>query len=227
MMLVGLVGVTLPSVSLAQAPQAAPSPLPAGNPPVVIHYGVPDPPVVVAPYPVRPAEGFVTTPYYPAEAPAPQERFHLLPKAFRDRVLQCVGRAPSETIQQPSSIPLPAPEVVGPPVTGVPQMLPAGPVPDLPGVADPSLPMRDPSMAWRMKPISSPSDLSPNAPPYPAQCHILPQGIRQCFIRCWNKCGLGCYADRDTPGCGSCRQEFWFVFGSCRYFFGEGCFPEY
>jgi hypothetical protein len=90
------------------------------------------------------------------------------------------------------------------------------------------LPYRDPGMAWRKMPISMPSDIPPPpAPPYPARYHLLPACLRIPLGPCLNNCGMGCYADRDTPGCGSCRQEFLFVFGSCRYFFGERCFPDY
>jgi hypothetical protein len=36
----------------------------------------------------------------------------------------------------------------------------------------------------------------------------------------------GCWADINTLGCGSLRQELRFIFGSCREFFGESCQPN-
>jgi hypothetical protein len=54
-----------------------------------------------------------------------------------------------------------------------------------------------------------------------------PQGSwlsRQC-TKCLNSVGLGCAASHDTLGCGSCYAHYIFVFGSCRQFFGEPCFP--
>ena len=44
-------------------------------------------------------------------------------------------------------------------------------------------------------------------------------------MRCLNSIGLGCAANHDSPGCGSCYSHYIFVFGSCRQFFGEPCFP--
>jgi hypothetical protein len=100
--------------------------------------------------------------------------------------------------------------------------------PEPPITTQPPLPLRDPGMGWTKEAESSPSPLPPPpAPSYPSRFHILPEGCRKTLGKCLNNCGMACYADRDTPGCGSCRQEFLFVFGSCHYFFGEKCFPDY
>jgi hypothetical protein len=37
---------------------------------------------------------------------------------------------------------------------------------------------------------------------------------------------LGCAADFNNPGCGSCYSHLLFMFGSCRTFFGPGCYPN-
>jgi hypothetical protein len=137
---------------------------------------------------------------------------------------------PSQTTQlpQPEVVPLPKPDAPLPvaPVGPQPNETWASP-PEPPITGQTPLAYRDPGMAWRKMPLSMPSDLPPGpAPPYPARFHLVPEHMRKTLRQCLNGCGLGCYADRDTPGCGSCRQEFLFVFGSCRYFFGERCFPD-
>jgi hypothetical protein len=43
--------------------------------------------------------------------------------------------------------------------------------------------------------------------------------------RCLNSVGLGCAASHNSVGCGSSYSHYIFVFGSCRQFFGEPCFP--
>jgi hypothetical protein len=41
-----------------------------------------------------------------------------------------------------------------------------------------------------------------------------------------NREGHHCASNVGYYGCGSCRADCIFVFGSCRAFFGEPCFPE-
>jgi hypothetical protein len=43
---------------------------------------------------------------------------------------------------------------------------------------------------------------------------------------CLERYGYHCAADIRSMGCGSCKADFTFVFGSCRAFFGEGCVPQ-
>jgi hypothetical protein len=38
--------------------------------------------------------------------------------------------------------------------------------------------------------------------------------------------GLNCFATLGSLGCGSCKSECQFIFGSCRTFFGEPCIPQ-
>ncbi len=38
--------------------------------------------------------------------------------------------------------------------------------------------------------------------------------------------GYGCGTDPTFPGCTNLREEFRFIFGSCRSFFGEPCLPK-
>lgn len=140
---------------------------------------------------------------------------------------------------RPQTVPLGPPETLAPPAVANPPVDGFGLLPfrapetwaspaEPPITSQPPLPLREPWMGWSKQPISQPLPLPPPpAPPYPARFHILPEGVRKTLGHCLNGCGMGCYADRDTPGCGSLRQEFLFVFGSCRYFFSEGCFPDY
>jgi hypothetical protein len=53
----------------------------------------------------------------------------------------------------------------------------------------------------------------------------LGQRIHEHYRKCLNSIGLGCAANHDTPGCSSCYAQYIFMFGSCRQFFGEPCFP--
>jgi hypothetical protein len=41
-----------------------------------------------------------------------------------------------------------------------------------------------------------------------------------------NRHGLHCFATLGSLGCGSCKSECQFIFGSCRTFFGEPCIPD-
>jgi hypothetical protein len=41
-----------------------------------------------------------------------------------------------------------------------------------------------------------------------------------------NRHGLNCFATLGSLGCGSCKSECQFIFGSCRTFFGEPCLPQ-
>lgn len=40
-----------------------------------------------------------------------------------------------------------------------------------------------------------------------------------------NKYGRCCSSDVNNPGCSGFRSDLQFVFGSCRYWFGEPCLP--
>jgi hypothetical protein len=40
-----------------------------------------------------------------------------------------------------------------------------------------------------------------------------------------NKYGRCCSSDVNNPGCSGWRADLQFVFGSCRYWFGEPCLP--
>jgi hypothetical protein len=42
----------------------------------------------------------------------------------------------------------------------------------------------------------------------------------------FNKYGRCCSSDMNNPGCMGPRAELQFVFGSCRYWFGEPCLPH-
>jgi hypothetical protein len=142
----------------------------------------------------------------PASSPVPQ-----------GQALQPISQGPA---------PGPLPQIPPPVRPNTPDTWSSPPEPPITG--ETPLPYIDPSMAWRKMPVSYPSDLPPPpAPKYPRHSYLLPECIRAPIGHCLNGCGLGCYADRDTPGCGSCRQAFLFVFGSCRYFFGEMCVPDY
>ncbi len=150
--------------------------------------------------------------------------------------------APASPVQ-PVSLPAPAPQAapLGQPgfsgsydnIPSPVQIMPRAPdtwssPPEPPVTGQTPLPLRDPFYAWTKEAVSAPSPLPPPpAPPYPARFHILPECIREPLGKCLNGCGMACYADRDTPGCGSWRQEFLFVFGSCHYFFGEKCTPDF
>ena len=46
------------------------------------------------------------------------------------------------------------------------------------------------------------------------------------FLRCLNSHGLGCWSHHTVMGCGSFHSEFGFIFGSCRYYFGDRCIPQ-
>jgi hypothetical protein len=48
----------------------------------------------------------------------------------------------------------------------------------------------------------------------------------QRLSNCLHDHGLGCESHHNSPGCGSCKAECIFIFGSCREFFGEPCFPR-
>jgi hypothetical protein len=41
---------------------------------------------------------------------------------------------------------------------------------------------------------------------------------------CLNRHGVACWSHHNTLGCGSCKSECTFIFGSCRAFYGEPCF---
>ena len=41
-----------------------------------------------------------------------------------------------------------------------------------------------------------------------------------------NRHGLHCFATIGSLGCGSCKSECQFLFGSCRTFFGVPCVPQ-
>jgi hypothetical protein len=47
--------------------------------------------------------------------------------------------------------------------------------------------------------------------------------LHHSHIANWLHNNCGCWAQHNTFGCGSCKSEFNFVFGSCRTFFGEPC----
>jgi hypothetical protein len=53
----------------------------------------------------------------------------------------------------------------------------------------------------------------------------LPRGgpIRRRLRARLQRRGLGCWATHESMGCGSCKAERIFMFGSCREFFGEPC----
>src|SRR5262245_41656896 len=53
-----------------------------------------------------------------------------------------------------------------------------------------------------------------------------PPPAESAMTRHLNKFGLGCNAHHTWFGCGSFRSEMTFIFGSCRTFFGEPCFPK-
>jgi hypothetical protein len=169
---------------------------------------------------------------------------------FVELPAEVTGEPPRTQVAEPSvviptsspvplgqALPLGQPSTLGPapgPLPPIPPPIRPTPIdtwsspPEPPITGETPLPYIDPSMAWRKMPVSAPSDLPPlPAPSYPRHSYLLPECIRAPLGRCLNGCGLGCYADRDTPGCGGCRQAFLFVFGSCRYFFGETCFPDY
>jgi hypothetical protein len=57
----------------------------------------------------------------------------------------------------------------------------------------------------------------------PADAAAPKQGRVRTFL---NKHGLGCAGNHEWFGCGSCRSYTTFMFGSCRTFFGEPCFPK-
>jgi hypothetical protein len=61
-----------------------------------------------------------------------------------------------------------------------------------------------------------PTELSPRPAPAPA---------KHAVTRVLNHYGLGCQAD-SFACCGSAHSEFHWVFGSCRTFFGETCYPN-
>jgi hypothetical protein len=245
MILVGAIGWNLPAASSAQESPPIPSPPPILN--------APPAPTPVASETIPPTEELSPAPQESSgrfhilpqrfrdrvlrlfgRGPSQQTETIVPPPP---QVVNPPEGASSSVIQtgtaapQPQPVPLPPPEVVNPPMGAPPLFVPHGetwaspPEPPITTVAP--LPLRDPSMAWYPQPLSAPTNLSPNAPPSPARFHILPKGLRDTWLKCINGCGMGCYADRDTLGCGSCRQEFLFVFGSCRYFFGEGCVPDY
>jgi hypothetical protein len=52
-----------------------------------------------------------------------------------------------------------------------------------------------------------------------------PHPLQNAMHTCLNNHGLGCYATHDSAGCTSLHAELTFIFGSCRQFFGEPCFP--
>jgi hypothetical protein len=52
-----------------------------------------------------------------------------------------------------------------------------------------------------------------------------PTSVRQWFKQVANHYGRCCSSDLNNPGCMGWRAEAQFVFGSCRYFFGEPCLP--
>lgn len=53
-----------------------------------------------------------------------------------------------------------------------------------------------------------------------------PSPVRNAIKNCLNRHGLGCNAHHSWFGCGSLRSELTFIFGSCRTFYGEPCFPK-
>jgi hypothetical protein len=132
---------------------------------------------------------------------------------------------------QPQTVPLGPPETLAPPVVANPPVDGFGLLPfrapetwaspaEPPITSQAPLPLREPWMGWTKQPLSKPLPLPPPpAPSTTSHFHILPEGVRKTLGHCLNGYGMACYADRDTPGCGSLRQEFLFVFGSCRYFF--------
>ena len=69
--------------------------------------------------------------------------------------------------------------------------------------------------------IPAPTPLPPVAPPvYSAD----PAGPAKGPIKAYfNKLGRCCSSDVNSPGCGGTRAELQFIFGSCRYWFGEPC----
>ena len=46
------------------------------------------------------------------------------------------------------------------------------------------------------------------------------------FQRCLNRHGLACASDFNQLGCGNLHSELAFIFGSCRTFFGQPCYPN-
>jgi hypothetical protein len=59
------------------------------------------------------------------------------------------------------------------------------------------------------------------ADPYPQA-----QSARPRIVEHLNRQGLHCFATLGSLGCGSCKSECQFIFGSCRTFFGEPCIPQ-
>jgi hypothetical protein len=49
--------------------------------------------------------------------------------------------------------------------------------------------------------------------------------FRQRLKQVANKYGRCCSSDMNNPGCMGPRAELQFIFGSCRYWFGEPCLP--
>ena len=42
----------------------------------------------------------------------------------------------------------------------------------------------------------------------------------------FNQHGMGCQSNAPWGACGNYHYDFFFIFGSCRSFFGEGCAPN-
>jgi hypothetical protein len=61
----------------------------------------------------------------------------------------------------------------------------------------------------------APIELGATLPPPPRQ--PIEKWLRKCNIHCWS-C-LNC------PGCGNCKTECTFIFGSCHAFYGQPCQP--
>jgi hypothetical protein len=65
----------------------------------------------------------------------------------------------------------------------------------------------------------------PAPAPTPIDSSSSPTSVRQWFKQVANNYGRCCSSDVNNPGCMGWRAEAQFVFGSCRYWFGEPCLP--
>jgi hypothetical protein len=123
-------------------------------------------------------------------------------------------------IVMPTPLPAPTPlpgQVVIQPGTGPVVHNMVAPAPMYPPSPVPMIP------PWPVTNMNEPPvrNISGPVPPGP----IEGPAWRQAVLGCLNKRGVGCDATHNTIGCGSCYGHCIFVFGSCRQFFGEPCYP--
>jgi len=104
---------------------------------------------------------------------------------------------------------LPAQEAIGPPGRYAPDVI--GPPGGIGVVVVPAVPYEPDRLG------SMPPPFAPRPAPPPA-AHRLQH--------LFNQHGLSCASNVPGGACGNVHYDFHFVFGSCRWFFGEQCYPN-